>query len=219
MLIRSNESNTVFLKGLSMSRLLIACLGLGVALMPGVLRAQEAPPTRIAVLNQSVVYSKYQRAIDTKKEMEATVQPYKILMEKMRSEATKLQQEATDQKADNETKNAAQQKLLGLRRKQEDLEAEARITLGRKSDQYLIDIHTDIQAAAQRLAEARNFDLVLVYGEPLNKEDVLKVANITRKMQAADQGAVVPIYIRPRIDITEAMLESLNEAYGRSKKD
>jgi Skp family chaperone for outer membrane proteins len=191
---------------------LLICLALfcGTSL----LSAQDAAPTRIAILNIGEVLAQYQKATNAKKELEAVVQPYKALSDKLRSELTKLQQEATDPKADDDAKNAARQKVLAMGRKLEDLETEARSTIGKKSEQSFIDIYSDIQAAVQKEADAKNFDLVLIYGEQLNKDDVLKFANLTRKLQAANQGAVVPIFIRPRIDLTQATLKSLNEAYA-----
>lgn len=179
--------------------------------------SQDAGPTRIAVINLGEVFLNYEKAKNSKKELETFLAPYKVASEKLRDEANKLQQVATDPKLDMEAKNAATQKVLVIRRKLEDLDLEVRKLLGKKQEQSLLDLYADVRAAIEKYADAHNLDLVLVYGEPVKKEDAGKFQNLTRKMQAMDQGGVVPVFIRSRIDITRAVLTRLNEPYASKK--
>jgi Skp family chaperone for outer membrane proteins len=189
---------------------------MAIALTVRPVTAQEQPPvTRIAVINVGEVFTNYTRAKEGKKELEVAVAPYKQLMDKLRDESTKLQQLAAD-KLEPDQKADITKQLLSLRRQSEDLNAELQKVAGKKSEQIVTNIYADLETAVRRYAEAHEIDLVLTYGEPL-KDDRLSYANVTRKLNAANQGGIVPIFIRPRIDITQAVLKSLNEAYASRK--
>jgi Skp family chaperone for outer membrane proteins len=180
--------------------------------------AQEQPaPTRIAVVNLGEVFLNYARTKDGKKALEAALAPYKKLSDQLQADSVRLQQVVVDPKVDAEEKNAANKKLVAIRRQQEDLNLESQKVFGKKNEQHFIDLYSDVEAAIQRHADAHNIDLVLAYGEPLNKEDRLKFPNVSRKMNGAEFGGAVPIFIRPRIDITQAVLKSLNDAYSSKK--
>jgi Skp family chaperone for outer membrane proteins len=66
--------------------------------------SQEPAPTRIAVINFGEVLQNYGKFKDSKKNYEAVLGPYKALSDKLAEESKKLQQTATDPKADMETK-------------------------------------------------------------------------------------------------------------------
>jgi hypothetical protein len=103
--------------------------------------------------------------------------------------------------------------VLATRRKLEDLDAEVRRVLGKKQEQFIVDLYTDLQVATQKHAATNNIDLVLTYSDP-GKEDLLKFPTITRKIAVADQGGSVLLFIRGRIDITQAVLKIGLEAVG-----
>jgi Skp family chaperone for outer membrane proteins len=202
-----------------MSKGMLGLLGLSlaVALVSGRITAQEPPAaTRIAVVNLGEIFLNYTRSKEGKKELEAAIAPYKQMLDKLQGEITKLQQITPDPKLDPEEKAAASKKLISLRRQMEDLRTEAQKVTAKKSEKFIVDLYADIEAAIKRHADAQQIDLVLAYGEPLN-DDLLKYANVTRKFNAASQGGVVPVFIRPRIDITQAVLKGLNESYPSKK--
>jgi Skp family chaperone for outer membrane proteins len=186
------------------------CVVIALAVVP--LAAQESPPTRVAVLRLDEVLQNYTKAKEGKKALEAAVAPYKLLLEQLKEETNRLQQAAADPKGEPVEKDAASKKLVELRRKMEDLTTEAQKVAGKKSEQLLTEVYADVEAAVQRHADAHQIDLVLTYTDA-PKEDRFKYPNVMRKINAASQGGVVPLFIRPRIDITHAVLQILNEAY------
>jgi Skp family chaperone for outer membrane proteins len=193
---------------MSKSRLLALSVLL-VAVSP--LAAQEKfPPTRIALINIGEVFNKSIKAKERKKEMEAKTLVYRKQMESLKTECNKYQQVLVDVNAEAEERAVAGKHLLALRRKMEDIDVEVRRVLGKKQEQFMLELFKEIQDAIKEHADANDIDLVLIYGDP-PKDDVLKVANINRKMMAAEQGGLVPIFIRSRIDITQAVLERIND--------
>jgi Skp family chaperone for outer membrane proteins len=201
----------------TLPRLLLVAWALALAVPPRPAAAEDAGPTRIAIVNLGEVFRNYEKAKKSQKELETFFAPYRSTTEKLRDEATKLQQVANDPKADAEAKNAATQKALQTRRKLEDLDFEVRQLLGKKQEQSYLELYADVRGTIEKYADDNKIDLVLIYDEPVKKEDSSTFANVSRKMQAINQGAVVPIFIRPRIDITKAVLSRLNEAYALKK--
>jgi len=194
----------------------VGLAGLCVLLLTAVpAAAQEGATTRVAVVNVGAVINGYTKSQVAKKELEAEFGLYRTQAEKLRAEMTRLQQVVSDAKVSADEKTAATSKLVEHRRKLEDLEGEVRQVAGKKQEKFIIDVYSDMQAAIQRHAEANNIDLVLMYNEP--ERDLLGFPNISRKIAASDQGGLVPIFIRPRSEITQAVLQSLNDSYSARK--
>jgi Skp family chaperone for outer membrane proteins len=199
---------------------MFALVAVSIALTVGTrpLAAQEPPPppTRIAVVNIGDVFRNYARLVDGQKEMVAALAPYKKAGEQLRDESNRLQKISTDPAASVDEKNDATKKLVAIRRQQEDMNLEAQKTVGKKNEQMLIAVYADLEAAVARHAEANQIDLVLTIGEPSGDER-MKFANINRKVAAINTGGIVPLYIRPRVDITQAVLKILNDGYASKK--
>jgi outer membrane protein len=195
----------------------IVGMSLAMALTAQRAAAQESPPpTRIAVVNVAEIFQNYTRAKEGNKEMEAALAPYKQALAKLQEEKTKLQDQVRDGKLDTEEKAAAVKKQISVQRQIEDLTAEAQKIGTKKTEQMMIDLYADVQAAIARHAEAQKFDLVLAYSEAPKLEQMTAL-NINRKLMAARNGGVVPMFIHPRIDITQAVLKSLNESWASRK--
>ena len=73
-------------------------------------------------------------------------------------------------------------------------------------------IYREVQEAAQRVAVAHGYDMVLHYNDPTTSAEYWSAGNIVRKMQA---GACMPIYFAPGIDISADVVNALNQAYSR----
>jgi Skp family chaperone for outer membrane proteins len=193
------------------------CCVVAIAIVPcgGRLSAQVNPdgPPRIAVINMVDVVSNYTKAKESKQTMTALLAPYQKMHSSLQAELARLQQVVKDSPQDTATRDVAEAKLKVIQRQIEDLGAEGRKIATQKSEQQVVEIYRDIEAAVQRYAESHQIDLVLTYSEPA-KEERMKHANITRKMQT---GATMPLYIRPRLDITQAVIQSLNDAYAAKK--
>ena len=197
---------TVFAAGL--------VLALGVLCYVGQLWAQQnqpaqatpAPRTHVALLNLTYVIKNYAKYASFQSEMKKLIEPFQNTDTQYRKEAEELSKQVTptttaDKRAEIE------KKLKDIQRKVEDNNAEAKIVLGKKTDDEMKIVYMDVVAAAQGYATSHDFDLVLHYNDAVTKEDYFSAPNISRKLQS---GALMPLYAAPGMDISQEVVSLLN---------
>ena len=175
---------------------------------------KPAGTTRVAVINLGYVLNKYDRASAIKEEMQAE-------LSKMREEAKKQMENITlwqgalqKNEFKDGTKEQYEEKLINARRRFEDLNRLAQTKLGKAQQTQLVTLWSDVHDAVKTYSAAQGIDLVMAYGEPIDKKDVMTFLNIERKMRGADQGgSVVPFFVGPGVDISEAVVDLLNRRY------
>ncbi len=89
----------------------------------------------------------------------------------------------------------------------EDNQAEAKVVLGKRSDDEMKTLFLDVYEAAQRYAASHDFELVLHYNDAVTKEDFLSSQNIARKLNT---GALMPLITMPSLDISRELVSMLN---------
>ncbi len=95
-----------------------------------------------------------------------------------------------------------------IQREMEDNNLKAKKTIGKKSDDEMKTLYTDVQAAANRYAVAHGLDLVLHYNDATNEADLLSTQNIGK----LNLGALMPMYAASGIDISKDLVELLNQS-------
>jgi len=197
-------------------------LALGVVIYIGKLWGQTAPPqavapaeprTRIALLNLNYVIKKYQKFEAFQAEIKRLVAPFQAQDQQWKQEGERLAKQAQTPNLPGDQRDAIERQLKDLQRKAQDNKDEFNRVVGRKQEEQLKILYMDVQDTAQRYAMAHNFELVLHYNDATTKEDFWSGANIARKIQA---GACMPLYAAPGMDISEAVVTTLNGAYSRS---
>jgi Skp family chaperone for outer membrane proteins len=101
-----------------------------------------------------------------------------------------------------------ERRVKELQRQLEDNSAEAKLKLGKKSDEEMRVLFMDICEASQRYATAHHLDMVMHYNDAITKEEYLSAPNIARKLNS---GALMPIYTASGIDISKEITEKLNK--------
>ena len=167
---------------------------------------QAAPRTRIALINLTYVIKNYQKYKNFQEEIKSVFAPFEGTQQQLRKEAEELQKQVTPTTS-SEKKAEVEHKLKDLQRKAEDSQAEAKLVLGKKSDDQMRIIYQDVTDAAARYATAHEFDLVLHYNDATTREDYNSAMNIARKIQT---GALMPVYAAPGMDISEEVVKMLN---------
>lgn len=174
--------------------------------------------TRVAIINLGYVLGKYERATAVKEEVQAE-------MGKLRDEAKKhMENIAVWQNAlqtnqfKNGTKEQYEEKLIVAKRKLEDLTRTAQTKVGKAQQAQLQTLWSEIHEAVKTYSAAHGIDLVMAYGEPIDKKEWMTSMNLDRKLRGLDQGAALPFFVAPGVDITEAIAEQLNKQY-RAEKD
>jgi Skp family chaperone for outer membrane proteins len=195
-----------------------AILVMGLAtLMLGLTGRLQAQPsgTRVAIVNVGLVFSKYEKAIFYKQELETTLKPFKAEGEKIAAQM-KLYGEPLKEKkvTDPKMKDDYEQYLLRLKRDMEDLDVRARKLIGKKQEDQIITLYKEVIGAIQAFAQDNKYHLVLGYGQQI-EGDPYSFANINRIMQGMDLGSSTPLFISPvgGVDISQAVVDTLNARY------
>lgn len=173
--------------------------------------------TRVAVINLGYVLNKYERASALKEEMHAEVK-------KMGEEAKRIQEmlnvlQMAIQKGDfkNGTKEEYEEKMIAGRRRLEDLNRLAQTKLGKATQSQLMTLWSDIHAAVKDYSAQHNIDLVIAYGEPIQKDANTVFQDTQRRLHAIDQGGSAPFFMAPGVDISESVTDFLNKRYREGK--
>lgn len=174
--------------------------------------------TKIAVVNIGEVFNKYERAIAFKKELEQTLAPYKADAKKFSDEITTLENELRKPGLDPKLAIQYQDKIQSHKRTLEDMSKEITRKLGKKQEDNLVTLWKEVNMGIDAVAKAYGFQIVLGYGDPMEKELLNQFPNINRKMQAMDLGSTVPLYIHNSVDLSPIIVQTLNEWVNPTKK-
>jgi len=196
-----------------------AALALGAYLGTNLLLAQTAAtkpvaqPTeqrsRIGLLNLHHVVKNYAKAVALNNEMKEVFTP---LQAKTKAKTAQLEALNKEGQLKPEIRETIEKQMRILKRELEDLSNEAQMMIGKKQDEQVVLIYREVQEAAQRVAVAHGYDMVLHYNDPTTSAEYWSASNIVRKMQG---GACMPIYFAPGVDISADVVNALNQAYSR----
>jgi Skp family chaperone for outer membrane proteins len=121
----------------------------------------------------------------------------------------KTKQERTPAEKDQADKNITQI-VRGIEANKQDYNA-ART---KKSDEQMVQMYKEIEAAVQKCSGPQGFQLILHYSEPLNDTDRYSPQNIQRKLVGpGSSGGVCPLYMAPGMDISQDVVNALNAMY------
>jgi len=182
----------------------------------GRLHAQAPTGTRVGIVNVGLVFSKYNKAIFYKTELENTLKPYKKKGEELNEQVKKYGPPLQEGKiTDPALKEQYTKYLLQLKREMEDLDASARKLVGKKQEDQIVALYKEVIGEIQDYAKQNRFDLILGYGQKV-EGDLYTIENITRIMQGMDQGSTTPLALGIGVDISQAVIDSLNRRYQGS---
>lgn len=167
--------------------------------------------TKVAVVNIGLVFNKYKRAIQVKNELEATLQRPREEAKKLMNEMEGWDKEIRENlKLDKAQKDSYAERIRANKRKLDDMNYDISKLLGQKSENNLVLLYKEVNECIKRVAETYGFQVVLGYGDPMDKELLSLFPNINRKMQAMDAGSTVPLYIHGSVDLSSVIAETLN---------
>ena len=111
-----------------------------------------------------------------------------------------------------QTRTAAQyaDSIKSHKRTLEDMSAEISRVLGKQQEDNLVTLWKEVNMGIKAVADAYGYQIVLGYGDPMEKELLNAFPNVNRKMQAMDLGSTVPLYIHGSVDISGIVVHNLN---------
>ncbi|MGH7226333.1 MAG: OmpH family outer membrane protein, partial [Gemmataceae bacterium] len=150
-------------------------IALAVLCYVGQLSGQQQPPatptatprTRIALLNITYViknYVKYQRF---QAEIKGVIEPFQKRDTELRQKLENLRKEAESvaHTGGQVQRDELEHRAKDIQRQLEDNSAEAKLKLGKRSDDEMKTLFLDVYEAAQRYAASHDFELVLHYND------------------------------------------------------
>jgi len=172
----------------------------------------QRPGTAVAVVNMNAVLKNYQKAQQLNTQIKNKVQSYSNRMNAKRDEVGKKQAELTKPTIPPQMKDQYEKDILRLQRELQDLDAEARKEIGKEQGDIAVQIFKEIEGVIKAVADSNGFDLVLSFPDATTADgvDMYSQDNVVRKM--ASQAAI-PLYYKPHIDLTSAVITTLNRSY------
>src|SRR5262245_50644228 len=184
-----------------MKRALALALAAALALAGGShLAAQQPAPTRVAIVNIGLVFTKYAKAESYKRQMEKQLEPYQLEGKKLKKEMLDWSEQMKNPKFDPKDRERYEYHIKEHQRKLEDLELTVRKLVGKTQAKQIIALYKEVETAVQSYARSNAIGVVLGYGEQTDG-DVYAFPNINRKMQGMDLGGLNPMFVAPGIDI------------------
>lgn len=160
--------------------------------------------TRIALLNLTYVIKNYEKYKHFQEEIKGIVDPFQNTDKNLRAQLEELRKKL---EASPSQREEIEHQAKDVQRRLEDNSAEAKLKLGRRSDDEMKILFLDVYEAAQRYATSHDFELVLHYNDAVTKEDYFSAQNIARKLNT---GALMPLYWMPNMDISQEVVRVLN---------
>jgi len=193
-------------------------LALGLAALVwcgGPLLAQQPTPTRVAIVNIGVVFTKYDKAKAYKTHMEKLLEPYQLEGKNLKKQILDWTEAMKSPKFDPKERDRYEQGIRGNQRMLEDLEMKVRKLVGTTQEDQIVNLFREVQGAIQAYAQANGIHVVLGYGEQIDG-DIYAFGNINRKMQGMDLGSCNPLFHVPGIDISQPVADMLNSSFQRA---
>jgi Skp family chaperone for outer membrane proteins len=174
--------------------------------------AASAEPlrTRIAVVNVVQVlkkYSKFQNAdADIKRQIQETKTTLDPLEKQVRALQAKAQLPETPAAERDNIKRDLERLTLQYREKAEDADK----ALTKRSGELAVQIFKELEDAVDLFARSNAIELVMMYNDASksNEAEYHNPAIVQRKMNIV--GPFMPMYVDPRMDITEPITQMLN---------
>ena len=178
---------------------------------PGNVQPVQQQGTKVAVVNIGLVFNKYTRAIAFKADLEATLAPFKDKAKKLTDQAKGWEEALQGGKVPEKDREQYINAIKQNRRELEDMSAKIQKDLGVKQEQNLVTLWKEVDMGIAAVAKSQGYQIVLGYGDPMEKELLHLFPNVNRKMQAMDLGSSVPLYVADSADISPIVVYNLNE--------
>jgi Skp family chaperone for outer membrane proteins len=170
--------------------------------------SSEPLRTRIAVVNVVQVLKKYSKFQNADASIKQQIQETKKTLEPLEQQIKALQAkgQVSDTAERDNIKRDLERLTLQYREKAEDADK----ALTKRSGELAVQIYKELEDAVDLFARSNAIELVMMYNDALksNEAEYHSPAIVQRKMNIV--GPFMPMYVDPRMDITEPITQMLN---------
>lgn len=177
-------------------------------------QAASVAGQRVALVNMYVVMKGYKKVEFYKQEIKRVAQPYETEIKKYQKNYKGWLAISKDITKSKEEREKAAKYARDFKRQIEDLGSEANKKIMTMGQQQVVAVYREIEETIQRYARANGIHLVLHYLDPTDESERYAARNIDRKLNGcSNAGACSPIYHDPSLDISQQVLQILNQQY------
>ena len=192
---------------LGLAALAGAYLGSGVLAQPSGSMGPAA--TKVGLVNIGTIFKDYYKVQLFRKQFEEELKPFKEEEKRLTDIGIQWEKALKGGQLDEANKAKGIQTLKEVRRRLEDLQDQYKKKVAKKTEEQLVQLYKEVNDAIGSYASSQGYHLILGFGEPADA-NLMTFVNITRKMQAMDQGGTIPMYFSTSIDISQPVLSILN---------
>jgi Skp family chaperone for outer membrane proteins len=189
------------------------------AQQPGVPGMPQSMPsvaaTKVGVVNMGLLFTKYEKAMFLKKELETELAPLKAKAEQIKTivdQHVRYLQDPKFKGKDPAQEEVSRKAVKDGERQLQDLYEQARKQIGKKQETQLVMLYREIHQNVQAYAQRNGYHVIFAYGDPPDG-DLFTPQNVNRKMMGMDSGAAVPLYVQANLDVSQEVLHQMNAAY------
>ena len=194
----------------------LATVAAAVALTPAANAQGNAQPRpqRIVIVNIAKVLRDYDKANFQGAEITKKRELYVKQVQSLQDQIAELNKQIT-QTTVADQKKALEEKALGLHRRMQDIDREAKRDLTQLSNDTIVRVYQEIKGVIYDIAKTNNLDMVLCYPAATKPEDENSPQVAQLMLQTP---ALIPFY-HSGMDITHVVVETLNKRYPSPKPD
>ena len=138
------------------------------------------------------------------------VQQAQKRLEVLKTNVEKLKVESEDPATPAARREEYARQIRQVQREMEDEQESARKTVDKTSGDTFRLIYREVEAAANKIAQARALELVLFYTDALTEADFYSPNSLQRKL--SQPGALMPLVVAPGMDITDTLIEAIDRS-------
>jgi Skp family chaperone for outer membrane proteins len=166
-------------------------------------KEQSTGPTRVAVVDIGYVFNRFGGS-SFKSLPKSDSLEFRQEFKKHRDNVETWEKAIRDRDFANGSVDQLKAKIVAAKTQMADL-------LRKRQEDSLVQHWQEIQIAIKAYANENKIDLVLGYGELVDKELRDQFPNVSRKMEAMNFGGVVPLFAAGNTDISNAVVEHLQK--------
>ena len=160
----------------------------------------------IRVINIGQVIKKYQKFQQYEASLKQVTQELQKKVEGQRAQAQNLQKEMERPDTPSTRREELERQMKQLQRQAQDELDEAKQRMTKNEFEQMVQIYKEVEDAVGAYCRSGNIELVLQYSDAMAPDKYLP-QNFQQKLV---NRACMPIYVDPRMDISQAVVDMLN---------
>jgi len=173
--------------------------------------AAEDVPHRVGLIDISYVFQKYEKLTYEMTELSAEAKDVDAKLKAKQQKGVELQNELRDYAEDSQEYEIRRNKLLKMSSEFEAEKRMANMDFQKKKAKVLHTAYLEVQDAVKRMCDAHKFTVIISF----NRGDT----NSTDPQRVNQLLASPVVYHRKRDDLTQGVLDYLNQKYQKSAGD